>query len=109
MSELAKRRCVPCRASEGARKLSAEEAAALHREVPSWTLAGERLSRTFRLPGFREAIAFVGRVAELAEAEDHHPDILVKYRDVTLTLWTHDVGGLHENDFVLAAKVDALG
>lgn len=86
-------------------------AAARLPEVPGWELAGEkkdRLVRRFEFRDFREAIAFVEKVAELAEAEDHHPDILISYNKVRLELWTHAVGGLSENDFIMAAKVNRL-
>lgn len=67
-----------------------------------------RLRRVFEFADFREAMRFVNRVAEVAEAEGHHPDIAIHWNKVELTLWTHKIGGLHENDFILAAKVDAL-
>jgi 4a-hydroxytetrahydrobiopterin dehydratase len=80
------------------------------REVPEWTAADGRLTREFRLRDFRQALAFVNRVGELAERENHHPDISIHgWNRVTLTLSTHSVGGLSENDFILAAKVNRLG
>jgi len=66
------------------------------------------MRREFRVPSFPEAIAFVTQVAEIAEQEDHHPDITINYRRVRLQLTTHAAGGLTENDFILAAKIDAL-
>jgi len=82
--------------------------AGLARQVPRWTIAEERLKRRVTFAGFVDAIRFVDRMAELAEAEDHHPDFCVHYRDVDLSIWTHAVGGLSENDFILAAKIDEL-
>jgi 4a-hydroxytetrahydrobiopterin dehydratase len=76
-------------------------------ELPGWELLEGRIFRTYELPGFAEAIAFVSRVAALAEATDHHPDILVRYARVTLTLSTHDAGGLTARDFDLARRIDA--
>jgi 4a-hydroxytetrahydrobiopterin dehydratase len=80
------------------------------RELPGWTLgaAGPRLERTFRFAGFKEAMAFVVAMADLAEREGHHPDFAVHWNTVAVTLWTHDAGGLTENDLVLAARLGHL-
>lgn len=81
-------------------------------EVPGWELVEEeklKIVRKFTFGDFREAIEFVNKVARIAEEENHHPDILIVYKRVTLTLFTHEVGGLSVNDFVLAAKIDKLG
>ena len=74
--------------------------------LPGWQLDGKRIQKQFRFADFRESIAFVNRVADLAELEDHHPDILIHYREVTLVLWTHVAGGLTERDFKLAADIE---
>ena len=71
-------------------------------------LENKKIQKEFVFKGFAEAIAFVNKVANLAEAENHHPDIHIFYRKVTIELWTHSVNGLSENDFILAAKVDNL-
>lgn len=77
--------------------------------VPAWTLDHPRLRRAFELPDFRAALAWVNRVGMLAEEHQHHPDFhLTGWNRVELVLWTHAVGGLHENDFVLARAIDAL-
>lgn len=79
--------------------------------IPSWQLIdGEvpQIARTWKFQDFEEAMKFVNKVAELAEAENHHPNIEIAYNKVTLTLWTHSIGGLSENDFILAAKIDVL-
>ncbi len=89
-------------------RLSPQDARTLAGEVPAWTLTDDALSREFRLPDFPAAIAFVTRVAEVAQAEDHHPDIFISYNRVRLTLSTHQVGGVSHNDFVVAAKVDRI-
>ena len=81
-------------------------AAALAR-VPGWTRAGRAITRTYRFADFRRALAFVNRVGELAEREQHHPDIDIRYNQVTLSMWTHDAGGLTERDFRLASAIDA--
>jgi 4a-hydroxytetrahydrobiopterin dehydratase len=106
-SPLANRSCVPCR--KGTTPLSEAEARRLATEVPAWSLTGgPRLERRFEFEDFAAAMRFVNRVAEVAEAEQHHPDIAIHWNKVELTLWTHSIGGLHENDFVMAAKIDEL-
>ena len=104
--ELTKRHCVPCEG--GTPKLDRARIQALLPEVPGWAETGDRLRRTFEHADFRAAMAFVNRMADLAEAEGHHPDFTVHYSRVDVELWTHAVGGLSENDFVLAAKISAL-
>lgn len=81
-------------------------AAALAR-VPGWARAGRAITRTYRFEDFRGALDFVNRVGELAERQNHHPDIDIRYNTVTLNLSTHDTGGLSERDFRLAAAIDA--
>lgn len=88
-------------------RLSDEEARARLSSLSGWEIDGDRLRKRYTLDTFPSAIAFVSRVAELAEAADHHPDILIEYRNVTLTLTTHDSGGLTARDFSLAARIDA--
>ena len=78
------------------------------RALPGWEPVGAAIRKEFRLRGFREAVAFVGRVADLAEAADHHPDITIKYRKVVLTLTTHSARGLTGKDFDLAAKIEQI-
>jgi 4a-hydroxytetrahydrobiopterin dehydratase len=73
-----------------------------------WNEVDNALERTFELPSFPEALAFVNRVGELAEAENHHPDIAIHYREVTLRWWTHTAGGITDRDRELATKTDAL-
>lgn len=99
--ELSRRRCV-----RGAKKLDDETLAALQARLPAWRVEEGALRRSFRFADFRHAVFFVNTVAAIAEREDHHPDIAIRYRDVDLTLTTHDARGLTENDFVLAAKID---
>ncbi len=107
-SPLAAQRCEVCR--EGTPTLTEAEAAALDRELaPGWERSGtQRLDRTFKLRDFNEAMGFVVRVAMIAETEGHHPDIHISWNRVRLEIWTHKAGGLTRNDFILAAKVDAL-
>ena len=75
--------------------------------VPDWTLEEDFIRRTYQMPGFRAALAFVQFVGELAEARDHHPDIEIRYNKVTLTLSTHSAGGLTDKDFELAGMIDS--
>lgn len=107
---LAKEACVPCRAdSPGA---GAAEASALLAALPDWRIVVadgiERLTRAFAVPDFAAALALAGRVGALAEAADHHPLIVVEWGRTTVQWWTHAIGGLHRNDFILAARCDAL-
>ena len=108
MERLASKSCVPCRG--GVPPLSTSEAERLLRETPGWTLAesGTRLRRAFAFRDFVEAMRFVNRVADVAEQQGHHPDIAIHWNRVDLTLWTHKIGGLHENDFILAARIQRL-
>jgi 4a-hydroxytetrahydrobiopterin dehydratase len=105
--DLLQRKCVPCEG--GVPKLEAAAIARYQPEVPSWRVDDDRLKRAFRFRDFVQAMAFVNRVAEIAEAEQHHPDLAIHYNHVDVEIWTHAIGGLSENDFILAAKIDALG
>ena len=107
-SELADRRCVPCRG--GATPLEGEALAALQGQLGGgWRVVdGHHLEKQYRFPDFREALAFTNRVGELAEEQNHHPDVQLAWGRAALTIWTHAVGGLSESDFVLAAKADRL-
>ncbi len=97
---------MPCEG--GVPKLAGRELEAMLRSVEGWDLRDERIHKHFRFRDFREAMVFVNAMADLAEAEGHHPDFSVHYSNVDVTVWTHAVGGLSENDFILAAKVDRL-
>ncbi len=90
-----------------ARKLDDDELRTGLAGLPEWRRAGDEISRVYELVSFPAAIAFVGLVAERAEVADHHPDIDIRYRKVTLTLTTHDAGGLTDKDLALAAEADA--
>jgi 4a-hydroxytetrahydrobiopterin dehydratase len=91
-----------------AAKLSADQIQQQLTRVPQWQHDGDSILRTYELPSFPAALAFASTVGHLAEAADHHPDILIQYKKVTLTLSTHSEGGLTEKDFALAEQVDAL-
>ena len=106
-SELREKHCASCEGDIAS--LRPEQVREMLGSVPAWTLTadGKRLRREWKVTDFAEAIAFFEDVAEIAEKEDHHPDLhLVGYRNVTIEIWTHKVGGLTENDFILAAKID---
>ncbi len=104
--ELTKKRCVPCEG--GMPALGASQVSELLPQVPGWRAEGNALHKRFKLATFPLAIAFVDRIAQLAEAEGHHPDFCVRYDVVEVTLTTHAIRGLSENDFILAAKIDQL-
>ena len=87
--------------------LSDDEARERLKTVPGWELQGGTIRRTYFFPDFKAGMAFANRVADLANAQDHHPDMLVQYRAVTLTLTSHDSGGLTARDFRLAQSIDA--
>ena len=108
-AELTRKHCVPCEG--GIPKLSAEEVRGLMEAVPAWHLAGDgnHIRRDWRVKDFVTALDFFQRIGQIAEQEDHHPDLhLSGYRNVSIEIWTHAVGGLTENDFILAAKIDTL-
>jgi len=87
--------------------LSDDDVRARLATIPGWERQGGEIRKTYAFDSFKAAMAFANRVAEIADAADHHPDILVQYSKVTLTLTSHDAGGLTERDFRLAAKIDA--
>jgi 4a-hydroxytetrahydrobiopterin dehydratase len=107
-SALAEETCTPCRG--GVPPLTPEEAEGYRAQAPDWSLmdGATRIERRFRFRDFRGAFAFVARAAELAEAEGHHPDIAFGWGYATVSLRTKKIGGLHENDFIMAAKLDRL-
>lgn len=105
-SDLAKKHCIPCKTGEGKLPISKiKEYLAL---IPEWMLIGETIVREFKFDNFKQAIGYINNVAEVAESENHHPDINVFYNKVRLVLSTHTAKGLTENDFILAAKINQL-
>jgi 4a-hydroxytetrahydrobiopterin dehydratase len=107
-ANLADKACIPCRG--GIPPLEVAAAKQLLSQAPSWTLMDDarRIERTFRFPDFKGAIAFVNKVGEIAEAEGHHPDIHFGWGYATISMHTHKIKGLHENDFIMAAKINRL-
>ncbi len=106
---LTAKNCVPC---EGAvLALSPKEAEAYLREVPGWTLSGDKkaLRAEYLMKDFMAAVKLINKIAKIAESQDHHPDVhLTGYRKLAIELSTHSIGGLSENDFILAAKISKL-
>jgi 4a-hydroxytetrahydrobiopterin dehydratase len=104
----AERSCTPCRG--GMPPLTPEEAAGYHQGAPGWEMldGARRIERTYRFKNFREAFAFVERAAALAEGEGHHPEIRFGWGYATISLHTKKIKGLHENDFIMAAKLDRI-
>ncbi len=107
-SGLLKKNCFPCE-DKDMKPLSRADAQDFADEVPGWTMDkdAKKISKEYKFQDFIGAINFVERVADVAEMEGHHPDIHIHYNKVLLELWTHSIGGLSENDFILATKIDA--
>jgi 4a-hydroxytetrahydrobiopterin dehydratase len=110
MDALNNEKCTACR--RDAPRVTDAEILELRPLIPEWTLVErdgiQRLERVFRFSNFAEALNFTNRVGAIAEEEGHHPAILTEWGRVTVTLWTHKIRGLHRNDFIIAAKLDAL-
>ena len=105
MSLLADKQCVPCRG--GVPPVDAGQQAGLLRQLSGWTVErGHHLSKTYTFPDFAKALAFVNRVAAVAEEQGHHPDMYLAWAKVRVEIWTHKIDGLTESDFILAAKTD---
>ncbi len=110
MAQLTEMQCVACRSDSP--QATQAEIAEYKPQIPDWQIVerdGEkRLERAFTFKNFAEALAFTNRVGELAEAEQHHPALLTEWGKVTVDWWTHAIRGLHRNDFIMAARSDAL-
>ncbi len=110
MSGLADQKCTPPR--EGERPLTEAEIKKLAPQVPEWQPIVEdgenRLARTFKLKNFQQALKFTNQVGEIAEEQDHHPLLQTEWGKVKVVWWTHKVRGLHQNDFIMAAKTDRI-
>lgn len=110
MINLASSQCIPCRGKEPA--LTEAEIADLKPQVPLWEVVAQnnilRLHRVFKFKNFSEALTFTNRVGAIAEEQDHHPLLITEWGSVTVQWWTHIIKGLHRNDFIMAAKTDAL-
>ncbi len=110
MAELKEMKCEACRA--GAPKVTQEEALEYMQQVPDWVMIErdgvQRLDRVYQFKDFAAALTFTNKVGALAEEEGHHPAILTEWGKVGIAWWTHKIGGLHRNDFVMAARTDGL-
>lgn len=107
--ELALLSCVPCRG--GIPPLEEAKVELMLDVIPGWRKVEnsvDKITKTYKFKDFKESIIFVNKVAEIAEQEDHHPDIFVHWNEVTITAWTHAINGLFDNDFIVAAKIDEL-
>lgn len=108
MDNLAEKTCTPCR--DGIPPLTQEDAERLHVQVPDWELRDDahRIERSFQFRNFREALSFVQRIGELAETQGHHPDVSFGWGYATVSLRTKKIKGLHENDFIMAGRIDRI-
>jgi len=107
MSDLAAKRCVPCKG--GVPPLKGEELHTLQRQVEGWDVVEEHhLFKGFKFPDFRKALDFVNQVGKIAEEQGHHPVITLTWGKAEITIYTHKINGLTESDFILAARIDAI-
>jgi 4a-hydroxytetrahydrobiopterin dehydratase len=105
--DLTQKKCVPCEG--GVPRLEPDQVKALLESVDGWAVVGEKILKHHRFRDFKEAMRFVNAIADVAEAEGHHPDFTVRdWNCVDVSIWTHAIGGLSENDFILAAKIDRV-
>ena len=104
--ELHQMKCEPCEV--GGTPMPSEDVRRNLEKIPGWSLNGKKIEREFVFKDFVEAMKFVNMVAEIAEGEGHHPDLHVHWNKVLVELWTHSMGGLSENDFIVAAKINRL-
>lgn len=107
MTDLAQRRCTPCRG--GVPPLAGAALDALRAQLPFWNVVDDHhLTKSFLFPDFARGLAFVDRVGATAEAEGHHPSLCLSWGKVDVQIYTHVIDGLTENDFILAAKIDEI-
>ena len=105
---LDQKKCVPCKG--GVSALTPEQISVFLADVPGWQLTreGKAIQRRFSFRNFKAALAFVNKVGEVAEAEGHHPDFTLGWGYAECLMWTHAIGGLHENDFIMASKINMI-
>ena len=106
MNELARKKCVPCEG--GVDPLGPQQVAPLLKGLAGWSLEGGMITRTYKFRNYFETMAFVNSAAWISHREDHHPDLVVKWGECKVSYVTHAINGLSENDFICAAKLDAL-
>ena len=111
MPNLAEKNCIPCD-DPNIPKLSLGEAGQLNKQIEGWTLEEKndhlQISKQFIFKDFKESLEFVNKVGKIAEEQNHHPNLYIIYNKVKVILYTHVIRGLHENDFIMAAKIDLL-
>ena len=107
MDSLAHKKCEPCK---GIPPLSRTQIEPLLKQINDWSVVDDqKIEREFKFKNFKQALEFVNKLGVIAEEQQHHPDILLySWNKVKVTFWTHDIGGLSMNDFIMAAKTDAL-
>ena len=104
---LHKQKCVPCEGGEP--KISIKDAIVLNKAIPKWKIVNKHhLVREYKFKDFKEAFDFVAQIKDIAESMEHHPDIALGYGYVNITIFTHAINDLHENDFILAGKISAI-
>ena len=106
LSVLVNKRCVPCDGNTS--PMSREDAQKYLKEIPGWALTGDSIVREFRFRSYLKGLEFSYSLGKVAEEQGHHPDILIGWRRVRVTLTTHDIKGLSENDFIMAAKAEKI-
>ena len=110
MTTLSQQQCVPCQGNVS--PVTDEEIAQYQPQIPDWSVKEENqtryLERSYRLRNFKTALALAQRIGEVAEQENHHPTLIVEWGKLTVQWWTHTIQGLHQNDFVMAAKTDEM-
>jgi 4a-hydroxytetrahydrobiopterin dehydratase len=106
MNELARKKCLPCEG--GVAPLTQSQVGPLLKGLDGWAQEGNAIAKTYRFADYHETMAFVNATAWISHREGHHPDLAVGYNQCRVSYWTHAIGGLSENDFICAAKVDAL-
>lgn len=104
-TDLTQKKCKPCEG--GIAALDETTVRRLLKNLQNWTLVQNRIEKELKFSDFVNAMKFVNKIADIAESEGHHPDLHIHYNRVRIVLWTHGVGGLTENDFIVAAKIDA--
>ena len=106
MNDLARKKCVPCEG--GVAPLTADQVRPMLKGLQGWALDGKMIAKTYAFKNYYETMAFVNAAAWISHREDHHPDMLVGYNQCKVSYVTHAIDGLSENDFICAAKLDAL-
>jgi 4a-hydroxytetrahydrobiopterin dehydratase len=106
MNDLARKKCVPCEG--GVAPLTDAQVRPMLKGLQGWEREGKGIAKTYKFRNYYETMAFVNAAAWISHREDHHPDMLVKWGECRVSYWTHAIDGLSENDFICAAKLDAL-